>query len=355
VPDAGPDDVVRAFLEAERTRSPTAHFATGPLANCLELGDVLEASLGIELLDQQLNVRRVRLRSSDEARAVVDVRAFVVGHYRGPFGVTTDDGRFDGPFELVRVDGAWRVASIVVNGVSLPSWAYAPVADRRSGRVRRRAIAFFTKRGTIVVVAFDNDEARPIRVERIELEARFWRFFTRRWKAVLVPHVVGPGERWATSVSWHRLGPRTPLRLDGAVDGQTFEERFEPPPRLPFRFRLRRANREAWIDVFLVASGAWYAAFGGYGFVGIALLLSGIVALSKAAVTVYAGVPTTGAWVYGAFGAVEAAAGGAVMVQVGFGVGGTAIAAATLLFSLQRAFAAARVLTREHRRRLAEV
>jgi hypothetical protein len=181
-------DDEQAILDAVRTalgRDGLTEVGTGVLRSSDALEDTLDHSL-VPDYRTEYSIKRERVLRADEATATVDLDATIET-------ITTETGartrtKLQGPVQLVREGDAWKVADLVVDGVSLRSSIFENgVTGSAGGFVVRvlggRAFPSYVR----AYVELSNELERPVSVESVALGQRRSLLPGWRWAAGRIP------------------------------------------------------------------------------------------------------------------------------------------------------------------------
>jgi hypothetical protein len=353
--DAGPEDVVRRFLEVESRFESQAELTVGRLHAIGSVED--DFNFGVDLTLQQgvANIRSLRLREESADRAIVDVDAFVVHDVKTRHGASTGDFRVRGPVELLRGEAGWKVATIVVDGIDVPAGLYEPFFEEHTAGCAVTVFARPAKRGAYVLARVVNETRRPVNVTELELSIPLARVFGLTWGSSQCPALVEPGATWVGMASFAPLSRRKQVSARLIVDGEQVSLRFVPSATRHWsrRARLRRIDStNAMLAVFLVfgignaAATNWV----GLGFLGIGLAIAGARGVGLGVIFDLAGFRSSGSLALALSGAVALVAGSGIMQTHGLGWIGTFGVVGTVLFAMYRGFAAAHGVRRRRAR-----
>ena len=358
--EQGPEDVVRQFLEAEARVEPTAVFTTGLLHTLSVVTDEGNVTAQVSTEHSAANVRSMRLRAEGDGRAIVDLDAFIVHHVNSQHGGGMGDYRVRGPVGLRRDSEGWKIASVVVDGISVPESVYEPVVERQLGGCELTLFAQPTKKGTCVFARVVNTSDQPLVVSEVEITIPYFRLLDLRWGAIRVPATVGPGESWVGVTSWTPLSLRKSVRARIVIAGDEAEVDLVPPEARPWsrRAQLRRINGMSvliGVLLFLGLVNAILTDWRGLGFLGIALAIGGTLAAARGVILEVAGFRSSGSIALITAGVAATGAGCAIMLRYGLGWIGSLAIVGTLLFTMQGGFVKARYVRRQRSRQLETV
>jgi hypothetical protein len=248
----------------------------------LRNSDALEDTLDYSLVPDyrsEYSIRRERVLRADETTATVDLDATIET-------ITTETGartrtKVQGPVQLVREGDAWKVADLVVDGISLRSSIFENgVTGSADGFVVRvlggRAFPSYVR----AYLELSNELERPVNVERVALGQRRSLLPGWRWAAGRIPVAnVPPGTlRVDVVASLQHAYAAVPFRLLLKTDAGFVDAR--PPAIRRSRRRVPVSVRYPW---------AWGTAVVAAIVVSLGLLFSwwiaGIVLVQAAGVT----------------------------------------------------------------------
>jgi hypothetical protein len=350
VPHVGPDEVVRRYLDAEARLEPVGEFGTGRFLAAGTLIEEANARAGVAAQQSVANVRSLSVRELAVGRAVVDVDAFVLHDLKSNHGGQTLDYRFRGPVTLVDEDGTWKITSLVIDGVTFPDGLYEPFIEQELAGCSVTMFAQPTKRGGAVFARVVNGTDQPVAVSEFVCVVPWARFLSMRWGSIDVPAVVEPGAAWTSVASWSPLSLRRRLRGQLVVDGEELTVGFVPARAHPWswRARLRHIDRNSailWSIIVLGIVNAVLTDGHGLGLLGIGLAGVGAFAACRGLALELAGFATPGSRVLASAGSAAALAACLYMATHALGWLGLGVVA-TVVFSMQRPFVAARYVRR---------
>ncbi|HVE93250.1 MAG TPA: hypothetical protein VNE62_13265 [Actinomycetota bacterium] len=167
-----PEAAVRGLLDAiDREDYATQRlYSSGPASALVFVRDVIDQENSRRGASTDNSVKVVeppKVMSSDDRSARVSVKAGLTGAVSGPEGNLTSDDVLEGPVEVRRDGGSWKVTDFVYTGGRLSENHFEMGARQsKEGFTLTARAALSYKKTTVVLIAFSSDggETAPLSV-----------------------------------------------------------------------------------------------------------------------------------------------------------------------------------------------
>jgi hypothetical protein len=236
---------------------------TGVLRSCSELAETLDHTL---IPDHRVDyaVKHARVVRADETSATVDLDATVETITKGDGFERRTKAHAQGPVQLVREGESWKVADMIVDGVSLRSSFFENGVSGSSGGVGVTVLGGRAFPAHVwAYLELTNELERPVQIERATLGQRRSLLPGWRWATARLPvDTVVPGRARvdvvASLADLHAAaGIRLLLKTDvGLVDARppsVRSRRF-----VPFSVRYPWAWSTTLVTTIVVAAGVLF-------------------------------------------------------------------------------------------------
>jgi hypothetical protein len=198
---------VRGYLEPYGMAS----YGAGILGEYARIATGLDADFPGSIEQIQASIGSVTVRSVGDGVAVADVEAVKHSVVIDGAGKRWDDvARYTGPVELVRVEGAWKVANIVRNGANPRDLMWHPEIADHFGDIGARGLVARVEGSLIhLYCAFDNQTEGSVVIAGVSMARRKW---WGRWQWA----------RRVVSALAEAPSGTTTFAVDGEFDGFAF-------------------------------------------------------------------------------------------------------------------------------------
>jgi len=270
-------DAVRTVLGADGlTRA-----ATGRLRHFAELGDTMEHSVLPEH-ETRVEIRSARVVRADETTATVDLDATTSATWKVDGRTRTSTSKAQGPVQLVREDGVWKVVDLVVDGLGLLARYFDRESRGSAGALHATVLgARVMPEWVLAYLEVDNGTGAPVRVRSVVVGQSRSLLPGSRWaRGTLALEELPPGTtRLEATGALHNVRTTSALRFLLDTDAGLVDVR--PASRRPARRRIPVKARFpwAWGSLVVAAVVAVLGVVFSWWLAGIALIQIAAVAL----------------------------------------------------------------------------